>query len=295
MYVEDCTGWQKMTAVHVCEKLVTADVKLGMLIVGECGKRKRVLIGRENVHCVQYSDVSWCVTVAHGLIVARHCRVGLSSVVVGNCSDGWDRTAQLTSLAMILLDPFYRTIVGFEILIEKEWLSFGHRFAQRTGHEPKRMANLGDQERSPVFLQFCDCVFQLTKLAPCAFEFNELLLEELMDVVYSCHFGTFLCDSDKERDEAQLRSKTESFWSYVNKKQQSKLYSNIFYDPSADGDVVLPAVTPWNMNLWGYFTRFCEKKPKERSRPVIAPRTAEDAFRMLKEENEILREQLGKP
>jgi myotubularin-related protein 1/2 len=52
-----------------------------------------------------------------------------TSVVV-HCSDGWDRTAQLTALAMIMLDPFYRTIKGFEVLIEKEWLSFGHKFEQ---------------------------------------------------------------------------------------------------------------------------------------------------------------------
>lgn len=51
-----------------------------------------------------------------------------TSVVV-HCSDGWDRTAQLTSLAMLMLDSYYRTIKGFEVLIEKEWISFGHRFA----------------------------------------------------------------------------------------------------------------------------------------------------------------------
>ena len=30
--------------------------------------------------------------------------------VLVHCSDGWDRTAQLVSLAKLLMDPFYRTI-----------------------------------------------------------------------------------------------------------------------------------------------------------------------------------------
>ena len=30
--------------------------------------------------------------------------------VLIHCSDGWDRTAQISSLAQLLLDPYYRTI-----------------------------------------------------------------------------------------------------------------------------------------------------------------------------------------
>ncbi|PIA15751.1 phosphatases II [Coemansia reversa NRRL 1564] len=55
--------------------------------------------------------------------------------VVVHCSDGWDRTAQLTSLAQLCLDPYYRTIHGFAVLVEKEWVSFGHQFTLRCGHK----------------------------------------------------------------------------------------------------------------------------------------------------------------
>ena len=30
--------------------------------------------------------------------------------VLVHCSDGWDRTAQITSLAELMLDPYYRTV-----------------------------------------------------------------------------------------------------------------------------------------------------------------------------------------
>jgi hypothetical protein len=55
--------------------------------------------------------------------------------VVVHCSDGWDRTSQIVALAQIMLDPYYRTIEGFIVLIEKDWLSFGHQFALRSGHD----------------------------------------------------------------------------------------------------------------------------------------------------------------
>ncbi|KAF2069608.1 hypothetical protein CYY_009073 [Polysphondylium violaceum] len=139
--------------------------------------------------------------------------------VLIHCSDGWDRTSQLSSISMLLLDPFYRTFEGFMILIEKEWLSFGHMFFVRT-HGAKV------EERSPIFVQFIDCVWQITSQFPHAFEFNERFLLKILDALYSCQFGTFLYDCEKERSKA---FNTPSFWSFaeVNKP----MFVNPFYSP----------------------------------------------------------------
>ncbi|KAL3900636.1 MAG: hypothetical protein SGCHY_001199 [Lobulomycetales sp.] len=52
--------------------------------------------------------------------------------VLVHCSDGWDRTSQLCSLAEICLDPYYRTVEGFMVLVEKEWCSFGSQIVVAT-------------------------------------------------------------------------------------------------------------------------------------------------------------------
>jgi len=66
---------------------------------------------------------------------------------------------------MLLLDPYYRTLQGMSLLIEQEWCSFGHKFAQRWGHMAVKDVdkNHADGERAPIFLQFIDGVYQVRK------------------------------------------------------------------------------------------------------------------------------------
>lgn len=86
--------------------------------------------------------------------------------VLVHCSDGWDRTAQLCSLASMILDPYYRTMEGFQILIEKDWIRFGHQFGVRLA---QGMNDPQGEEKSQVFLQFLDCVSQLLYQFPSDF------------------------------------------------------------------------------------------------------------------------------
>ena len=118
-----------------------------------------------------------------------------NSVLI-HCSDGWDRTSQLSSLSQILLDPFFRTINGFAILVEKDWLSFGHQFGLRNGIYLKQVS---EDQSSPIFLQFLDAVHQLLIQFPNSFEFNEEFLLYLAKVHNLNLYGTFMYNSEKER------------------------------------------------------------------------------------------------
>ncbi len=160
-----------------------------------------------------------------------------------HCSDGWDRSSQLISLSEILIDPYYRTINGIIILIEKEWLSFGHQFALRNGLYTKEM---NEDQRAPIFLQWLDCLHQLLVQFPSAFEYNMEFLLFLAHHYNSCLYGTFMYNNEMERTERYTKNKTISIWSDVF--QSIKQFINPYYQPCER--ILIPNFLPYKLRFW---------------------------------------------
>ena len=55
--------------------------------------------------------------------------------------------------------------------------------------------NEKDDQKSPIFLLFLDCVQQLMHQYPFAFEFNDKFLNDIAYHTQSCQFGSFLCNN----------------------------------------------------------------------------------------------------
>lgn len=239
-------------------------------------------------------------------VIANTIAIQHSHVLI-HCSDGWDRTSQLSALSQLCLDPYYRTIDGFIVLIEKDWLSFGFMFRHRAGllgyekwfeienDRSSSIRNNGDEptseteqptgnvfenalsqaqkflrarskladedsdvesmstesspapkgrnnpanmeikpvdETSPVFHQFLESVYQLLRQFPTQFEFNERFLRRILYHSYSCQYGTFLYNSEKERRNAKASERTRSVWEYILSRRDE--FSSKSYDSEID-------------------------------------------------------------
>lgn len=48
-----------------------------------------------------------------------------------------DLCCVVSSLVQLMLDPHYRSVIGFQGLVQKEWVMAGHRFLDRCNHLKK--------------------------------------------------------------------------------------------------------------------------------------------------------------
>ncbi|KAL0879630.1 hypothetical protein ABMA27_003345 [Loxostege sticticalis] len=184
-------------------------------------------------HIKSILDTSWWIA----------CAIESGVSVCVHCSDGWDRTAQVCSLAALCLEPHYRTINGYQALIEKDWLSFGHKFTARCGH-----IACDGRERSPVFTQLLDCTWQLLRQRPEAFQFNERFLLTLHDHAHACQYGTFVGNCQKDRRDLRLSERTFSLWGYMANHLHE--YKNPLYNPKAHPDVLKPDLSAQSIRFW---------------------------------------------
>lgn len=167
-----------------------------------------------------------------------------------HCSDGWDRTSQTCALAQLMLDGHYRTLQGFQALVEKDWLAFGHKFQDRCGHV------ISDpNEVSPIFLQFLDATWQLMQHFPQVFQFNDKYLIAIQEHAYSCQYGTFIGNCDKQRQELKLKERTYSLWGHLVTNTDEFL--NPLYDRATQVQILRPNLAPQNIKFWrGLYCRF---------------------------------------
>ncbi|KAJ1180889.1 hypothetical protein NDU88_006100 [Pleurodeles waltl] len=107
--------------------------------------------------------------------------------------EGRDLSCIVASLIQVMLDPYFRTIIGFQSLIQKEWVVAGYPFLDRSNHLKR-----SDKE-SPLFVLFLDCIWQLLDQYPAAFQFTETYLTVLYDSTRISLFGTFLFNCPHER------------------------------------------------------------------------------------------------
>jgi myotubularin-related protein 1/2 len=106
-------------------------------------------------------------------------------------------------------------------------------------------------------LQWVDCVSQLLRMYPSAFEFSSAFMVDFLDCVLSCRFGNFFCNSEKERQQCGISEACGCLWAYLAdlraSEGRSHVHYNLFYDPLKHADPLLPPAAALAPTLWPQF------------------------------------------
>lgn len=194
---------------------------------------QRLFVNLENIHVIRRSfsqlilgdGEEWQAHIKKLLRATRtivECLEQGMAVLV-HCSDGWDRTGQLVSLAKICVDQHYRTTSGLADLIVEDWLTAGHKFSDRLCYHAPLLGCLGEgdgnggyfmrlikttmgqkpschEEFSPIFPQFLDALGQLVRQAPDQFEYTLADLHRVCMEAMVNRNGLFTGNCEAERD-----------------------------------------------------------------------------------------------
>lgn len=169
----------------------------------------------------------------------------------------------LVPLIELLVDPFFRTLEGFCLLVEKEWVSYSFPFSS-LGHvvevddpgkknEKEKEKKEKEKEKTewtkacPPFEMFINCVWQILQLQPITFEFTEEFLLFLLDSFYENRFGTFFFDNESARRAHQHC--TVSIWSHVLSLRPQN-FINQFWVSNQYKHTILPLQVPEVPSLW---------------------------------------------
>ncbi|KAJ8247893.1 hypothetical protein GJAV_G00251770 [Gymnothorax javanicus] len=131
---------------------------------------------------------------------------GQQASVILKEEQGRDLCCVVSCLVQLMLDPHCRSLLGFQTLVQKEWVTGGHRFLDRCNHLKR-----SGKDECPLFLLFLDCVWQLLNQYPAAFEFTEAYLSVLSDSMWLPVLSTFLFNcprqqAERSRDFARSKS-----------------------------------------------------------------------------------------
>ncbi|KAG5557115.1 hypothetical protein RHGRI_007400 [Rhododendron griersonianum] len=211
-------------------------------------------------------DTGWLIHVQNVLAgsawIAARIALESASVLV-HCSDGWDRTTQLISLANLLLDPYYRTFKGFQLwLVRRKLDGFLSDWKPSIKSSVYYFLWLFETENCGliVFHSCCGCILLHSNSPRYARDFLIILqafLVDFLDCVLSCRFGNFLCNSDKERQQSDIFDTSGCLWMYLADLRASEgsshVHYNLFYEPSKHEGPLLPPAAALAPTLWPQF------------------------------------------